>query len=142
VTGWTVSKVLASIHCDRCSAAFSTTICSDEVIGHYTSVRSYGGLTHPTVEILSATQMAESIFRANQLSMHNMQDIEQVIVGQVLDVLDTMGFNFPDCHDALKAVINKFICLRIHEHAASFTRDKTTKRQFGSKTACRITTIV
>ena len=95
VTGWAVSKVLAVTQCDRCSLAFSTADCSDDVIGHYTAVQTYGGLTHPTLEILHATQMAESIFRASQPSLHNMHDIEEVIVGQVLDVLDTMGFDFP-----------------------------------------------
>jgi hypothetical protein len=42
---------------------------------------------------------------------------------------------------SLKSVIHKFVRLRIHEFATKFSREKTTKRQFGSKTACRSTVI-
>ena len=109
---------------------------------HYTEIRTYGGLTHPSPELEHAAELAESVFRVDQPSLHLMDNVEEVVCRHVLDVLETVGYNFPDCHNILEVTMRKYIRLRIHEHAKSTSRVKLSRRQFGSKTACRSTVII
>lgn len=141
IVGWAVSKAVSSVNCDTCYKAFVCQDVNDEQLSLYTSARSYGGLTHPSKDIVDAIQLAESIFRTNQPRFHKMKDLEDDILNQIMDVLHTVGYDFPTCHGLLYLIAKKYIRLRIHEHAISISRAKTGKRQFGSKTACRITSI-
>ena len=143
VIGWAISRFFVKVNCATCRRAFVSNDVSDDWLGKFTAARGHGGLTHPSKDILSAAKIAEAIFSSNKPSLHIMNDVEQDITKQVLDVLDAYGFDFPDCHSALQTIMKKFIRLRINEFASTVNSTNTSiKKQFGSKTACRITAIL
>jgi hypothetical protein len=142
VVGWAVSKAVQNVNCDACRSAFVNSSVENVSHSFYTSARSYGGLTHPTDEVLCAMKLVESVFQYNLASFSCRGNIHEDIVKQAVDVLDSTGYAFPDCHDVITLVIRKYVHMRIHEHATSYTRSKAVKRQYGSKTACRNTSIL
>jgi hypothetical protein len=130
--GWAVAKAVQQVNCDACRSAF---VSSDvEKVSHsfYISARSYGGLTHPTNELLHAMKLVESIFQYNRASFSCLDNIDEDIVKQAVDALETTGYVFPDCHDSMTVIIQKYVHMRIREHAVSYTRQKAVKRQYGS----------
>lgn len=140
VLGWAVSTFFKKVTCDDCRAAFVADSTSDECRGMYTTVRSFGSLKHPSKELLAAGKLAEEVFSASKSTLHRTENVHGVIVKQVVDVLDSCNFDFPQCHNALQSIMKKYIHLRINEHANTITCQNTSmKRQFGSKTAYRIT---
>jgi hypothetical protein len=142
VVGWSVSKFLETENCEICkNALVQCDVTERDDMGLYTEVRSRGGLTHPSHQLVQAAKIAESVFSSNKKQFHRMPDIEKEVTGQVMDVLDTMEFDFPDCHRALYKVMRRFVRLRINEYANAATAMQLPKKQYGSKTACRTTII-
>ena len=143
VMGWAVSKAFAKVQCDVCRSAFIADTVSDDCFGQFTAARSHGGLTHPSKELLAAGQVAEQVFVSNKPDIHLKLNADLDITSQVLDVLKSSGFQFPTCHSVLMTVVRKYIRLRINQLANTITVNNTsvTKRQYGSKTACRATCI-
>lgn len=92
----------------------TTDICNDD--GYFTKARTYGGLTYPTKMLVDAVDVAESVFRASLRFLNVRQNVEEHLVKEVIDVLDAMEFNLPECHNALAGVMRKFVRVCIHEH--------------------------
>jgi len=107
IAGWAVSKVLAKIDCVACTEAFVSVESNDEVTSQYTSIRTYGGLTHATKQTINALRIAESVFRTNRPLLHELANAEENITHQITDVLNAMDFDYPVCHDTLYHVIQK-----------------------------------
>jgi hypothetical protein len=141
ITGWALSKALAGVSCSVCREAFVASAPTDSDYSFYTSSRSYGGLVHPTDYMLGAMKMLESVFLSYQSTIHETSNLHEKITQEAVDVLDAIGYKFPECHDVLYKVIRKYIGLRIHSFGVSTTRAMVNKKQFGSKTACRNTII-
>jgi len=143
IIGWALSRFFATVKCKSCQMALISDGISDPDFGLFTSARSHGGLTHPTSQVMQAVKLAESVFAASKPSLHKMTDIVQQLTQQVLDVIDASGFEFPTCHNALPRIMKKYIRLRVNEYATNVTKTKAlAKKQFGSKTACRLTVIM
>ena len=143
IMGWALSRIFRKVDCDVCCSAFTADSISNDCFGQYTVARNYGGLMHPSNELLTAAKLAEQTFVSNKPTMHRKADIDLCITMQVLDVINSCNFNFPTCHNILQNVFKKYIRLRINQHAKAITSNDTLmkKRQYGSKTACRITLI-
>jgi len=142
IMGWAVSKFFRKVNCHVCRSAFAADSVSDENYGTYTAARSCGGLAHPSKDLLAAAKTAEQIFIANKSTVHLQTDVDQSITQQILDVVDSCALSFPKCHNALSTIVKKFVRLRINEYGSSIGANSLTmKRQFGSKTAARITFI-
>lgn len=142
--GWTVSKVVSKTKCEVCKAAFIADAVSDQSLGLFTSLRSYGGLMHPSKELLAAAKIAEQIFKSNKPSIHDMENPELDITEKVLDALNgNATFTFPVCHRALQLIFKKYIRLRVNICTCAINTgwDSVKTRQYGSKTALRITLI-
>lgn len=142
VVGWAVSQAIKNVNCDACNCAFINSNVENDVYSCYTSARSYGGLTHPNKDLFCAMKLVESVVQYNIVSFACRDNMDEDIVKQAVDVLDTAGYFFPSCHDLLTVILRKYVRMRIHEHATSYTRKKSVKRQYGSKTACRNTSIL
>jgi hypothetical protein len=136
-----VSEVIAKTHCNTCRSAFVADRVSDENLGLFTFARSYGGLMHPSKELLAAAKVAEQVFSANKPLMHKMENIEQEITRQVLEAV-SQSFVFPECHNAVKTTMQKYVRLRINIRAGAVNvGNASTKRHYGGKSAMRITLI-
>jgi hypothetical protein len=144
IVGWAASKVVAKTPCDVCRSAFVADASSDKNLGLYTSIRSYGGLTHPSKELLAAAKVAEQVFTANKPSIRLIENLDLEITRQVLDAVSQV-FTFPDCHNALQKIMKKYVRLRINIHASTANikhgDSAMNRRQYGSKTALRSTLI-
>jgi len=140
IMGWAASKVLQKVDCEVCREAFVADGASDDCYSQYTVARTYGGLTHPSKELLAAAKLAEQIFVSNTVTMHQKVDVDVHITRQVLDAVSSNHFSFPSCHNVLHSVLKKYIRLRINQYASTITANNTSmkKKQYGSKTACRI----
>ncbi len=46
--GWAVSRFFLKVNCHACRMAFASDVVSDDLLGKYTTSRSYGHLTHPS----------------------------------------------------------------------------------------------
>jgi len=131
-----------TVDCDECRAAFVAEESGDDYLSQFTTTRSYGGLTHPSSELFCAAKIAESVFCANKPTLQRMTEAVNNITHQIIDVLETLEFDFPNCHSGIDHIMKKFVRLRVNEYASSQTRKYVTKRQYGSKTACRNTLIL
>jgi len=69
-------------------------------------------------------------------------DVEQKVLLEALDVLDTLQFSLPTCHNALSCILKRFIGLCINERGRMLTKSQLAMKQCGSKTACRSTVIL
>jgi hypothetical protein len=85
--GWAVAKAIQHVNCDACRAAFVTSDVENVSHSFYTTARSYGGLTHPTNELLDAMKLVESTFQHNRASFSCLDNIDEDIVKQAVDVL-------------------------------------------------------
>lgn len=140
IMGWAASKVFQKVDCEVCRSAFIADSVSDDCYSKYTVARSYGGLTHPSKELLDAAKLAEQIFMSNRDTTLQKVDVDLYITRQVLDAVNSHDFNFPACHNVLHSLFKKYIRLRINQYASTVTASNSLmkKRQYGSKTACRI----
>jgi len=143
IMGCILSKVFRKVDCDACRSAFIAANVSSEASGQYTVARSYGGLLHPSQELFAAAQRAEQILGCSIPALHQKVHIDLHLVTEVEHVLESCKFHFPACHNVLHNIVKKYTRLRINQYASTITSDKTsrTKRQYGSKTACRITMV-
>jgi hypothetical protein len=143
VIGWAAHKALAKEKCEICNAALTSDTVSDETLGRYTATRTRGALVHPSKDLLLVAQMAEHSFLSSVSTLRNSVNMEIFIKGQVQHVLDTCNVTFPSCHVVVRTILSKYIRLQINEHTKSLTSlGLPLKKQFGSKTACRITSIL
>ena len=143
IMGCILSKVFRKVDCDACHSAFIAANVSNDCSGQYTVARSYGGLLHPSQELLAAAQLAEQILGHSIPVLQQKVDIDLHLVKEVEDVLDSCKFHFPACHNVLHNIVKKYTRLRINQYASAITSATTSrkKRQYGSKTACRITMV-
>lgn len=139
IMGWTLHKVFQKVDCVVCRSAFTAEQASDECFGQYTAARSHGALVHPSKEVLTAAKLAEQIFTTAKPTIHQVE-VDKHITNQVMDVLDSCDFKFPSCHGVLNSIFKKYIRLRINQFASTTTSNNAmiNKRQYGSKTACRV----
>ena len=143
IMGCILSKVFRKVDCDACRSAFIAVNVSSEPFGQYTVARSYGGLLHPSQELLAAARLSEQILRSSIPALQQKVNVDLHLVKEVEDVLGSCEFDFPTCHNVLHAVVKKYTRLRINQHASAVTAANVSrkKRQYGSKTACRITMV-
>jgi len=143
VIGWAVHQFLVTVNCDVCRQSLVAREVSgtESCTSYYTSARDQGGLTKPSQDILYAAYMAESVFQTNKSQLLSLPNVEQTILQEVMDVLDTLQLNIPACHKALYNIMKRYIRLRINVHGSMVTKVHVAMKQYGSKTACRSTVI-
>ena len=143
VIGWAVHQFLATVNCDVCRQSLVAHEVPDteSCRSYYTSARDRGGLTNPSEDIMYAAYMAESVFQTNKSLLGSLPNVEQTIMQEVIDVLDTLQLNIPACHKAVYRIVKRYIRLRINVHGSMVTKVQIAMKQYGSKTACRSTVI-
>jgi hypothetical protein len=140
IAGWVVFKLMSVIK--DCSNCISN-MCTDNPTlpqSSLTSVKSYGGLKHPTNNLFILIQNAEHFFRNHDVTGCSIDD---VVKSFVLSDQSTFGYSPSYCsqHNCTELALKKFFKLRFHIRASFITEQLTLQKQFASKSAASRTVI-
>lgn len=139
IGGWVAFKLKSLLKdCGECCDSLTSTSSVDDDL-KLTVVKSRGGLSIPSRQVVDLLLVTENIFRNLGSELLQRSNIVDYVVGKVLLHQVAEAVELPECHNLKQLVLHKYVRLRLHAHAAALSKAQT--RQFASKSAAARTII-